>query len=484
MGSDGPTGDKAALLAALRHAFSAYRATGSLAAMDGCIDAYRRLIPSLDETKAEHGTAVLDLAQLLGDRWAVTRSEAYWDEAEASIDAFRTRIPQSDWREPLYALAQGALLYRRADTTQAPDDIANALERLQEARAMVRPGSFVDGFSAGHQGNLRLRRFEAQHDPVDLEAALADAGAVLTSERALQPHIVHAAKTFARAASLHAELVQASGHLDFAVDTVRRALALTTDQVEIGDLQGVLGSLLRQRFARDGTAADLDDAIEAYRAAAQQPGLPDAVRAARIDNLGNGLAARGDEADLDVMIAYGKEALRLLPADSPARARTHANLAASLMTCWRKRRDADALTEALDTLKAGMRVEGAPISVIAMLNRTLLETCLASDVTAGTDAHLDQAIAAGEAALRAYVSSEGEDPVIYRLAARARSSAVTRRLVGALLRRAARNSAAGDADLRRAATLGEGRQSPATDPRVAAPVAASSGRWHRRADLF
>jgi hypothetical protein len=464
MGSGGSSGKRAARQAALRQAFVTYRATGSLAALEGCIEGYRLLIPTLDETKVEHGNAVLDLAQLFGTRWALTRSDVHWAEAEEKINAFRARIPQSDWREPLYALAQGALLYQRADATEAPEDIADALGRLQEARAMVRRGSFVDRFSSGYQSNLRLRRYEAKQDPVDLEAALADASAVLTSEGTLQPHIVSAAKAFARAASLHADLVRNSGYTDFAIDSVHRALTLTVDPVEVGDLQSVLGSLLRQRFSRDSNAADIDDAIEAYRAAAQQPGLPNALRAPRTDNLGNGLAvryaARGDDADLDAMIACGKEALDLFPADSPARARTHANLGRSLIACWRKRRDTAVLAAALDVLKAGVRIEGTQTSVIAMLNDALLETYLETDAATATDVNLDQAIAAGEEALRASMSSEGDDPVVYRLTAHAQSRRIVRRLVGALLRRAAHSSSALDRDLRRAVALGEAAKVP------------------------
>jgi hypothetical protein len=454
---------KEKLQAALRDAFAAYRATGSLANLEACIDGYQRLIPVLDEAQVEHGNAVLDLAQLLGQRWAKTRSDTHWAEAETLIDGFRASIPRSDWREPLYALAQGVLLYARADATEKSRDIADALDQLQEARAGVRPGSFVDRFSSAYQGNLRLRRFESEQDPVDLETALADAAAVLTSQHALQPHIIHSAKTFARAASLHAELTQTSRYLDFAVEQLRRALSLSTGEVEAGDLQSVLGSLLRQRFTRGGDATDIDDAIEAYRAAAHQQGLPNAVRAARVDNLGNGLAARykvrGDDADLDAMIACGREALLLFPAGSPALARTHANYAASLIAGWRKRRGEALLSEALETVKVGLCIEGAPVSAIAMLNEVLLEACLGSDI-AETGTYLDQAIEAGEAALRAYELSEEDDPVVYRLAARARSGPVLRRLLAALIRRAERNNASRDRDLRRAVALGESAKAP------------------------
>ncbi len=459
-----PAQDKPALLAAIRQAFSIYEAEATLGALERCIDACQRLIPALDETKVEHGNAVLQLAELLGDRWTKTRSAAHWAQANGLIDKFREHIPDGDWREPLYALAQGALLYRRADATQAADDIANALSRLQEARAMVRFGSFVNRISSLYQGNLRLRRFEAERDPGDLEAALADSGAVLASEHTLPPHVVATAKTFARAAYLHADLVRADGHLDLAVDAVRRALALTNDPIDISDLQGALGSLLRERFNRDGAAADIDDAIEAYRTCTRLPGLSDAQRAARIDNLGNGLAARyasrKDVVDLDAMVDCHKEALRLSMTDSPDRARFHANLASSLLTRWRSCRDRAALNEAHATLMAGLRCEVVPISVIALLNALMLEALLESDAGTGTDAHLNEAVAAGEAALRAFMSSEGDNPVPYRLAARARSSPVTRRLLGALLRRAGRRSETKDADLRRAVAIGEAAKVP------------------------
>lgn len=458
------TGDNAALIEALSRVFSVWASTHSLLTLDECIDICQRLIPKLDEGKVEHGNAVLQLAELLGSRWASSRSDSQWAHASGLIDGFRAGIPPADWREPLYALAQGALLYRRADVTQAPDDIANALGRLQEARSTVRYGSFVHRYSSLYQCNLRLRRFEAEREPIDLEAALLDSGDVLGSEHVPPPHVVSAAKTFARAAYLRADLARDSGYIDPAVEAVRRALALTGDPFETSDLQGALASLLSERFAREGIAADIDAAIDAYRAALQVQGLPEEVLAARIDNLGNGLAKRhnvaGDVADLDEAVLCHRRALRLSLPRSPGRAKMHVRLASALLACWRSRRDSAALEETITTLTAGLRCKVTTGSTIVELNGLMLDALLASELASGVDAVLDRAIAAGEAALRAYLQSEGDDPVAYRLAARQRVSPIARRLMGALLRRAARDSAVPGADLRRAVVIGEATKVP------------------------
>jgi CHAT domain len=466
MGIDDKPSDAAALEAAFGQAMSAYAATPSLPALQHCIDACRRWMPAIDPNTGKHGTAVVQLAEFLGTRWALTRSDTDWAESNALIDAFRAQIPAGDPRDPPYALAQGVLLYRRADATQAPQDIANALYRLQQSRSMVRSGSFVHRFSSLYQGDLRLRRYEAERDPGDLEAAIADAGAVLDARQMPAPHRVAASKTFARAAYLFADVVGDRGFVDRAVDAVRHALALTHDPLEASDLHSVLGSLLRERFARDRQDADIDDAIAAYRAAADQVGLPDAVRASRIDNLGNGLAvrhaARGDSADLDAMLACHRQALQLSRSGSPARASMHGHFAASLLARWRSRHDADALEQAVGTLTAGL-LEAAKhesAAAAAMLNGRLLEVLLASHVATGVDAQLDRAIAAGEAALQGGLASEGDDPLIYRLAARERWSPIVRRLVAALVRRVGRGGAGSDADLRRALVIGEAAKVP------------------------
>lgn len=451
------------LQAALRRAVEAHSVNQSPTTLEALIHAYKQFIVVLDETLVEHGNAVLDLAKLLGERWAKTRSGADWAEAESLIDDFRARIPRSDWREPLYVLAQGVLRYQRADATGLPEDAVDAAGRLEEARAEVRANSFVYNLSCTFLADLRLRRFEADGNPIDLEAALRDAADILEADRAFPWQIVWAAKIFARAATLHAEATETGTYLDVAVQQARRALSLSRDEAQSTDLHAALASTLRARFQRDRNMADIDGAIASYNAALVPPGLPDDIRAARLDNLANGLAdryaVRPEDADLDLMIDSGRNALALWSLDSPKRALTCANFASTLLAQWRTRRELNVLAEARHIIESGLGIEDTPLALKFRLYGQLLGACLELDA-AETGNYLDRAIKAGKIALGLSGLSEQDSPVIYRLAAHARWSKIARRLAGALVLRAQRDGRLHDADLRWAVAAGEATKAP------------------------
>ena len=445
--------------AAVRAASSAYARARDPANLDRAIAAYRDLVAMLDEQEADHGIAVMDLCNLLGDRWAWMRSDEEWREAVAFVESWRAQIPPPDWRAPLYILAHGILLYRRADATETSNDATEAIETLEAARSRVRAGSGVYGTSSMYLANLRLRRFLADRDPLDLEASIQDGVAVFSSDTPRDDETREAAATFARATLARAELVPSDTDVDAAIDFARLALERTEDPEQRGDLHGLLGSALRTRFNSRGNGADLDAAIAGYEEALQVPHLPAEIEAARLDDVGNGYASRYEltkaQADLDLAIEYSRRALALFPR-MPARGRACANLAISLVDRGRNLREIAVLDEAVDVAREGLELADLDPERLARLQIALADALRVRDALSNhTEEHLDDVIEAQEVALAAVLAGEADDPVRYRLATRDRATHVTRRLVSALLHRASLGITMAGPDLWRALAVGE-----------------------------
>jgi tetratricopeptide (TPR) repeat protein len=450
--------------AAAAHAAATFQASDSVEDLDAAIEAYARLIPLLDVEESTHGMAVMELCSLRGVYWVRTRSSEIWEEALRYVRSWRERIPPPDWRAALYILAHGLLLYRRADATEAREDIASAIEVLEAARSRVKPGAGVHGTSSALLASLRGRRFLATRDPLDLEAGIQDALAVLESARALEWEQLVAAKWFAQLSLSRGQLTHSEAGVELAINAARLALERASDPTERGDLEGVLGSALRERFEEHGDPDDLDEAVSAYERSLETPNLPPEVEGARLDNLGNGLASRyklrHSPDDLDRAIDCSRRALALYPAEDAERGRVHANLGRSLIDRGRDRLDLGTVAEAIDVLREGQRLPDLSPELTARLSVTLAEALSLADRFAGRNDYLDEVIDAAEAALTAVLAETADDPVGYRLSARGRAAVPSRRLVAALLRRSQLRPSSARSDLRRALAVGESGKVP------------------------
>jgi tetratricopeptide (TPR) repeat protein len=448
--------------AAAREAGAAYARTRAPAELKRAIAAYRELVDALDETEADHGIAVMDLCNLLGNDWALTRSENAWREAVAFVESWRQRVPPPDWRAALYILAHGLLLYRRASATNTSADIAAAIVMLQTARWQVRTGSGVHGTASTHLSDLRLRRYHANRDPFDLEASIQDAIAVFASDRAHDDEKFFAAKTFAQAARTRAELLASDADLDAAIEAAEYALERTDDPKHRGDLREVRASALRSRFESHGERADLHAAIASYEQALDTRDLPPEVEASRLDGIGNAYASLYEitlaPKDLDKAIDYSRRAVKVLP-KRPAWAGACGNLALSLVERGREQRNRVVLDEAAAAAREGLAVPDLHPMVTARLHLALADALRVGDALIGSDENLDKVIEAEEVAMAAVLAGEADDPVQYRLAARWRATTVARRLVASLLRRASLGTTPGRPDLKRALAVGEAGKS-------------------------
>jgi hypothetical protein len=267
-------------------AFQVYNKSGGLEDLDALIAALESLVDVAPQEEASHGMAVMRLAEMLGTRWAQSRDDATWDRAVLLVESWKARVPPLDWRAALYLLADGLLRYHRATATQDPADVAAAIAALDAARGHVRPGSGVHGTSSAYLADIRLQRFNAEHAPVDLEAAIRDALAVLRSERANDLERYVAAKAISHAFLLRYDWTHISASLDAALDAAHEAARLAPTEADLGDIQMLSGSAYRSRYDAEHDRGDLDAAITAHQRSVElASGATAAVRGGRLDNL-------------------------------------------------------------------------------------------------------------------------------------------------------------------------------------------------------
>jgi tetratricopeptide (TPR) repeat protein len=453
-------------------ALKAYGETGRLEDLDALIAAREALVAVAPQQESYHGMAVMLLADALGARWAVTHDDATWQRGVLLVDTWMNRVPPPDWRAALYLLANGLLRYKRANATGNPGDVADALDALEAARAQVAAGSGVHGTSSAYLADLRLQRFEAEHEPLDLEAAIHDGLAVLGSARARDEERYIAARTLSRGFQVRYEWTRAEHNLDVAIEAARGALQVAPTQSDVALIQGLLGTSLRSRFQASQLPEDLNDAIDAYRLSVQLIGdASQEVTAAGVDNLGNGLAARyelsADPSDLDEAISCSRRALELYPVSASGRPRTYANLGISLTRLAVDRKQPAVLDDAEDAFRSGLTLAATDNEVTARLHAGYAATLLVRDSLTAADlpnarSVVDGAIEHLDQALNESLRGESTFPVVYRLGRLGVTGLISRRLVAALLRRAstAVDPETAAEDYRRALSVAEATKSP------------------------
>src|SRR5688572_3828480 len=77
--------------------------------LESAIDAYRELVRILPWTDGDRGIVLIDLAELLGNRWKRTRRDHDWVNAKTEVIGYGYGIRSGDWRWPPYVLATARL---------------------------------------------------------------------------------------------------------------------------------------------------------------------------------------------------------------------------------------------------------------------------------------------------------------------------------------------------------------------------------------
>jgi tetratricopeptide (TPR) repeat protein len=147
--------------------------------------------------------------------------------------------------------------------------------------------------------------------------------------------------------------------LDEAVNAGRAAVSAVSEGDPDGDLAlSSLGNILQTRYERTGRLADLDEAVIMGQAAANAvaPGHP--KRIAYLSNLGNCLRARyertGRLADLDGAVEAGRAAVEASAAGDPHRAALLLNYSNALETRGERTGDLASLDEGVEVRRAAL----------------------------------------------------------------------------------------------------------------------------------
>jgi tetratricopeptide (TPR) repeat protein len=420
-----------------------------------------------------HGMLAIEISNLLGKLYNLTKDPQIWRRGVAHAQQAGEVVPGDDWRAPLYALAQAVLLFWRAQTTRDVGDVEQAVGLLEGARSGVRPGSGVFNTASTYLARLRFERYGETSEPAYLEGAIRDASLVVAADRALPPERFQSLGILVEALSERFRV--ASGTLEELEVVVRiahetvglaesdgdRALALTS-----------LGATLRQRFHLTRDRADLDQAIEAYKAAveAAKTHRDAGTRALILDNYGNGLFERHEldsrPEDLEAAIAVSRSALALLPETSPDRARILKNLGISLHADYELSKDVGKLEAAIEALRAGSELQATnpqdQTRLLAILGVVLVQRAALgaarSDPSVPTVELLTEGLDAFDRA-DGLLHRPSALPVDYALGQQQVWSTFPGVHIGALLWRAALTEEDASAYLRRALEIGEGTKS-------------------------
>lgn len=217
---------------------------------------------------------------------------------------------------------------RNVDVAALSAEVVACVERYKATRDVQELDRAVElcrasGRGTGVLANLAsvlLGRFEARGARSDLDEART---ALATLARS-GPITRHQGAMLARIAYYAYQLDDDEAELERAIDSARFCLAgADPDDVALPDLNYVLGAALATRFDRNGRVADLDDARDAARAAADSD-----TGSRRISHLVNfvrrsrhriDLAPPPDAALVEETIAAAGEAAAGFPADHPVR---------------------------------------------------------------------------------------------------------------------------------------------------------------------
>ena len=318
----------------------------------------------------EHHIAVLDQAA------ASAGSVAVLAEVALLWTAALEQTPAGDPGRARYWARLAAAQVTRFELTGAPADLDAAIglyRRALDADFSGAPGAAV---RAGRQHRARgwFRRAGPAASPAEAAGpaeAVSPAEAIGRDETTGQAEEAgggFATHDLARASilsglcdalRLRSERTGSAADLDAAVEAGRAAVAAAPDSdPRRARMLGNLSIALRRRAEQTGSLPDLDAAVGAGWAAVASTPDNDPSHATVAANLGNALIARferaGSAADLDAAVEASQTAVAVTPADHPDRAIKLSNLGAVLLTRFNQGGDCADLDAAVAAGRAAL----------------------------------------------------------------------------------------------------------------------------------
>lgn len=342
----------------------------------GSLLAACRAISAGPEDKAYvplHDEAIDLLDEASWSRDQAITDQAVWMLAVAVLGA------KDDPLLPGYLSHLGTAWADRFQLTGRPADLDKAIAAHRTALELPVLGiADQAGFRANYAMALRIR-YEVTGNPGDMDEAIAVArrateiaGTARTTRHdedqsgiglALRVSLQNLAATLVGRFQLSHE----QADLDEAIDAARAAIGVTDpDNPGYPVAQTLLANALLERFDRFWDAADLSDAVASARAGVGAVPAGGPIRASAVSALAAAYSSMfkhtGDVRDLDRAIAAGRESVAAAQGDLLGSAICLSNLGGILTARWDRGGDTDALDEAVEAYRLAAR--SAPDSYV------------------------------------------------------------------------------------------------------------------------
>jgi CHAT domain-containing protein/tetratricopeptide (TPR) repeat protein len=309
-----------------------YEANRDMATLNRAIDVLREASADTAEPREVVGGYLNSLGQALRAKAEAASDPSALNEAVRVLRQARAWTAGSDDHVAVL-VSLGNTLLDRSEIGRPVQDLEESVECLEQALALVPRSTARWGHIASNLANALVAMFRAtgRQSPLlrarDLFTDAADALADPREREIAQSNLAACLQ------DLHDETGEVS-FLDEAIEVFRRTVREPAGSA-VPERRQNFGVALLTRFKRYLSPADLEQAIDQFRAVASLSAEGSVIHAAATNSLGNALSLRFDllehEEDSTAAILAYEEAVRSARPDSIDRAMYQANLGVSLL---------------------------------------------------------------------------------------------------------------------------------------------------------
>jgi tetratricopeptide (TPR) repeat protein len=283
--------------------------------LDQAVNISRDAVSAVD-VPGYRAMALADLGVALVTRYEVTEDPADLDAAVASADLAATVCPSDHPQRTVIFSHAGGFSLTRFDRRGDPADLEAALRMARNSVAAT-----SDGIRLANLSGILHRRFDLLGTAGDLVEAIEVSRRAVSCTPIDDPRRGRFLNNLAGSIHRFWQETRQSDALDQSIVAYEdAAAALEGDPLEAPVLSELAAALVN-RFDRSGDVRDLNDAVEAAKAASALPGpYRSGVLTTYSSALRRRYGASGEVADLDEAITVSHQAVALVPDDHPLRA--------------------------------------------------------------------------------------------------------------------------------------------------------------------
>ncbi len=328
--------------------FELYQADHDVVALNRAIGVLREASADATQSREVIGGYLNSLGQALRAKAEAESDPLVLDEAVQILrSAQKWTIGSDDHVAALVSL--GNALLDRSEIGRPVEDLEESISCLEQALSLVAPGTPRWGHLASNLGNALVALFRAVGRRASLLRArelFDDAAEALAGS---PDHEVCLSNLAACLQELHEQTGEIT-FLDEAIEVFRSTVDESAESA-VPERRQNFGVTLLARFKRYQSPADLDQAIDQFRAVARGSPPGSVIHAAATNSLGNALSLRfdlfGQDDDMAAAVSAYEEAVRSARENSIDRAMYRANLGVSLMHRGERSHSAEDLDAAI-----------------------------------------------------------------------------------------------------------------------------------------